>query len=444
MRILLSTAIVSLLLLCGILLGGLLFPGQVSYADGPATEDLSAKDLSAEGPAAGRPWPQWRGPNRDDISRETGLLQSWPDSGPERLWSFRECGGGYSGPAVVGDRIYLLGSRNGQEELLCLDVNTGKQLWATTVGPELENRWGNGPRSTPTVDGELIYAIGGKGKLVCMLARDGSVVWSKAMQDLGGKIPVWGYSESPLIHEEMLLYTPGGEKGAIVALDKTNGELLWQTEELKEKAHYASIVVKQHAGKTMGVQLLASQLVGFDVSDGTVLWSVPWPGRVAVVPTPIFWEDCVYVTSGYGCGCMLVRVGNDFSTEVVYDNKVMGNHHGGVILLEDHVYGHSDKKGWTCQAIATGKSVWRERQVLDKGAIAYADQRFYCLGEDTGEVVLIAASTEGWEEQGRFTLNPQSEIRSPKGRIWTHPVIAAGRLYLRDQELLYCYDVQAD
>ena len=141
---------------------------------------------------------------------------------------------------------------------------------------------------------------------------------------------------------------------------------------------------------------------------------------------------------------MLVRVGDDFSTEVPYKNKVMGNHHGGVILLGDHIYGHSDRKGWTCQEIATGESVWRERHVLDKGAIAYADQRFYCLGEDTGDVALIAASTEGWEEHGRFTLDPQSENRSSRGRIWTHPVIANGRLYLRDQELLYCYDVSAN
>ena len=411
---------------------------------GATPPGATAQDSWPQGSWPQASWPQWRGPNRDDISSETGLLKSWPEGGPERIWSFRDCGLGYSGPAVVGDRLYILGARDNQEDLLCIDADSGRELWATRIGPELENRWGNGPRCTPTVDGELIYVVGGKGNLVCMSARDGSVVWSKAMQDLGGKIPTWGYSESPLIYQGMLLYTPGGEQGAIVALDKTNGELLWQTEELTEKAHYSSIVAKQHAGKTMGVQLMASQLVGLDLTDGTVLWSVPWPGRVAVVPTPICWEDCIYVTSGYGCGCMLVRIGDDFTTEVAYNNKVMGNHHGGVILLGDHVFGHSDRKGWTCQEIATGKSVWRERQALDKGAIAYADQRFYCLGEDTGDVVLIAASAEGWEEHGRFTLNPQSDQRSPKGRIWTHPVIAGGRMYLRDQELLYCYDIRAN
>lgn len=393
-------------------------------------------------------WPQWRGPGRDDLTAETGLLQSWPDGGPTLTWSFEDCGIGYSGPAISNDRLYILGSREGEELLICLDVNSGKEQWTAPIGPEYENGWGNGPRGTPTLDGKFVYATGGQGNLVCVRGEDGSVVWSKTMQELGGKTPVWGYSESPLIHEETLLYTPGGSKGAIVALDKTNGELLWQTSDISDDAHYSSIVTKECDGMTLGVQLLVSQLVGFDVSDGKVLWTVPWAGRVAVIPTPVFWRDCVYVTSGYGAGCMLVRMSEpsaagEWQADVVYDNKLMSNHHGGVILLDEHIYGHSNKKGWTCQDIATGEKKWQERQVLDKGAIAYADNRFYCLGEDTGDVVLIEASSNGWEEHGRFTLAPQSEQRSPKGRIWTHPVIADGRLYLRDQELLHCYDVRA-
>ena len=390
------------------------------------------------------PWPQWRGPDRDDITSESGLLQDWPEGGPKRLWSFEDCGIGYSGPAIVGDRLYILGSRDGEEALLCLDTNNGKELWAAPIGPELENGWGNGPRGTPTVDSDHVYAVGAEGNLVCVQIEDGSPVWSKAMQDLGGKIPSWGYSESPLIHEGKVLYTPGGEQGAIVALDKHTGSLIWQTEELTDSAHYSSIVVKEHADKLMGVQLLVSQLVGFDLETGEVYWTVPWPGRTAVVPTPVIWQDCVYVTSGYGAGCMLVRVDDQFNAEVVYDNKLISNHHGGVILLRGHIFGYANKKGWTCQDVATGEKVWVERHLLDKGAIAYADNRFYCLGEDTGDVVLIAASDAGWEEHGRFTLEPQSELRKPKGRIWTHPVIADGRLYLRDQQLLHCYDVRSE
>lgn len=392
--------------------------------------------------AADGPWPQWRGPNRDDISTESGLLKSWPEDGPEKIWSFENCGLGYAGPAIVDSRLYILGSREGEEMLLCLDTSNGNEIWASSVGAELENSWGNGPRSTPTIEGEFVYAVGGQGNLVCLRIDDGSEVWSKSMLDLGGKVPVWGFSESPIIHDEKLLYTPGGEQGAIVALNKKTGGLIWQTEELKDDAHYSSIVIQQKAGRMMGVQLLVKELVGFDVDSGELLWSVPWPGRVAVVPTPVFWQDCIYVTSGYGTGCMLVRVDDEFNAEVVYDNKLMSNHHGGVILLDDHIYGHSNKKGWACQKIADGEKVWLERDVLDKGAIAYADGRFYCLGEDTGELTLIAASSDGWQEHGRFTLEPQSELRSPKGRIWMHPVIANGKLYLRDQQLLHCYDIR--
>lgn len=397
-------------------------------------------DLQAED----GPWPQWRGPNRDDLVTETGLLQDWPEGGPKKIWEFTDCGLGYAGPAIVGSRMYIMGSRNGEEMLLCLDATNGKEIWASPLGKEFDNGWGNGPRSTPTVEGDRVYTVGGEGNLCCFKTEDGAEVWSKPMQELGGKIPAWGYSESPIIHEEKVLFTPGGEKGAIVALNKMTGELIWQAEELTDEAHYSSIMIKEHGGKTMGVQLMVHEVVGFDVDTGDVLWTVPWPGRVAVIPTPIFWEDCVYVTAGYGAGCKLVRVSEDFVAEEVYDSKIMVNHHGGVILLDDHIYGYSDGKGWVCHEIETGKRVWLERDIHDKGAIAYADGRFYCLSEDTGEIILIAASSDGWKEHGRFTIDPQSELRKPKGKIWVHPVIADGRLYLRDQELLYCYDVRAE
>ncbi len=403
---------------------------------------LLAGWLAQPAAAADSQWPQWRGPQRDDVSSETGLLQSWPEGGPKRLWLFENTGLGYSGPAIVGDRLYILGARDAQEELICLRVSDGQEIWSTPIGPILENDWGDGPRSTPTVDGELIYALGGQGNLVCARAKDGNIVWSKTMQDFDGAPPFWGYSESPLVHQDQLLCTPGGEQGAIVALNKATGDLLWQTEELTDTAHYASIVLQQHAGKTLAVQLLVGQLVGVDINDGNVLWTVPWPGRVAVVPTPIVWKDSIYVTSGYGAGCMMVRLGEGDSAEQIYANKVMSNHHGGVIRLGNFLYGHSNKKGWTCQDFETGETVWRERKALGKGAIAYADGRFYCLDEDEGEVVLIEASPEGWSEHGRFHLEPLTTLRKPKGKVWTHPVITGGRLFFRDQQYLFCYDVR--
>ncbi len=388
-------------------------------------------------------WPQWRGMNRDDLSSESGLLQSWPEEGPPRAWLFENCGLGYAGPAVVGDRLYILGTRDGQEQLFCLNATSGNEVWSTPIGQIYENSWGDGPRSTPTVVDDLVYAMGAQGNLVCVHRGDGSVVWKKSMQDLSGEIPTWGYAESPLVWNELVFCTPGGTNGTIAALDRMTGKKVWQTSELTDLAHYSSIVLMDHSTGKIGVQLLEKQVVGFRIDDGKLLWSSPWPGSVAVIPTPIVRGNQVYITSGYGAGCQLLSVADDYSVTSEYDNKVMGNHHGGVVLLGDHLYGHSDKKGWTCQDFATGKKVWQERQVLGKGAIAYADNHFFCLSEDEGEVVLIAATPEAWKEQGRFTLSPQTELRKPRGKIWVHPVIADGRLYLRDQEYVYCYDVRA-
>lgn len=416
-------------------------------------------------------WPQWMGPDRDGLSAETGLLQAWPEGGPERVWLFKDCGLGYSGPAIVDGKMFIMGSRGGVEQLLCLDAASGDELWASDLGEEYDNGWGNGPRGTPTIDGDRIYVLAARGALVC-LSLGGEELWRVSLPDFGGKVPVWGYSESPLIDGDHVIVTPGvkpkpkpkKKKGeteakeaaadaepeeplpgtAIVALDKRTGETIWRTTGLTPEAHYSSIVRAEIHGRPQYVQLLVDQLVGVEPATGELLWSVPWPGRVAVIPTPLVRDNRVYVTTGYGVGCMLVEIDADNNATVAYDNKVMKNHHGGVVLLGDKLYGHSDGAGWVCQDFATGELDWRERAALGKGAIAYADGRFYCLSEDEGEVVLIEASPEGWTEHGRFTLEPQTELRKPKGKIWTHPVIANGRMYLRDQELLFCFDIAVE
>ena len=389
-------------------------------------------------------WPQWLGAQRDGLTSETGLLDSWPEGGPPSVWINRDVGLGYSGPTIVEGKIYLMGLRGGVEQLIALDEASGDELWSTDLGPAYTNDWGDGPRGTPTVDGERIYVLAAEGRLSCVDRSTGKVDWSiELVADLGGAIPVWGYSESPLIDGDLVLVTPGGEQGAIVALDKNMGKVVWQSSDLDDGAHYSSLVVAMLHGKKQYVQLLEKRLVGVDPSDGALLWEVPWPGRVAVIPTPIVQGNQIYVTTGYGVGCMLVEIDAENNAEVLYDNKVMKNHHGGVVLLGAHIFGHSDSVGWVCQDFATGERVWRERSELGKGAIAYADGHFYCLSEDEGEVVLIAASPDSWEERGRFTLTPQTEQRKPKGKVWTHPVIANGRLYLRDQELLQAFDVSA-
>jgi outer membrane protein assembly factor BamB len=405
-------------------------------------------------PALAADWPQWLGPGRDGLTDETGLLKEWPEGGPQRLWLFEDCGFGYAGFSIVDGVLYTMGGRPTTEDaekqcqLIALDANTGKELWHVGLGAMLENDWGGGPRSTPTVENGLVYALGGKGTLVCVSAKDGSEVWRTHLVDeLGGAEPNWGYCESVLLDGDLVLCTPGGDQGAIAALDKATGKVRWRATDLDDKAHYSSIIRAEINGQRQYIQLMETRVVGISPDDGRLLWESPFPGRVAVIPTPIVQGNKIFVTAGYGAGCSLVEVKPGNEAAELYDEnarKLMKNHHGGVLLVDGHVYGHSDGAGWLCMDFETGEQKWREREILGKGAIAYADGKFYCVSEDDGEVVLIDASPESWQEHGRFKLDPQTKIRSDRGKIWVHPVIANGKLYLRDQDLLYCYDIKAE
>jgi outer membrane protein assembly factor BamB len=394
-------------------------------------------------PAPADDWPQWRGADRSDVSKETGLLKQWPEGGPKLLWMSRDAGLGYSGYSIVKGKLYTMGSGAGMEDLICLDANTGKKLWTAQVGPELKNGWGDGPRATPTVDGDKVYALGGQGGLICVNATDGKEVWKTAMRDFGGKTPNWGYTESVLVDGNLVICTPGGDQGTLLALDKATGKQVWQTTDWTDGAHYSSPIAVNHNGARQIIQLTMQTLAGVDAKTGKVLWRTPWTGRTAVIPTPIFKDGQVYITSGYGVGCKLVKIGPGNAVEEVYVNQNMVNHHGGVILIGDHLYGHSDKGGWTCQDFKTGEVVWREGGQIKKGAVHAADGMLYLLDETNGMVALIEASTKGYSEKGRFTITPQTTQRNTKGRVWTHPVVSNGKLYLRDQELLFCYDVKA-
>jgi outer membrane protein assembly factor BamB len=345
-------------------------------------------------------WPQWGGPNRDHISKEAGLLQKWPEGGPKRIWLSEKGGVGYAGFSVVEGQLFTMGARDGKEQLLAFGANDGKELWAADLGDILKNDWGDGPRGTPTVDGDRVYALGGKGKLVAASVKDGKILWTKSLTaDLGGKVPGWGYTESVLVEGGVVYCTPGGSKGTIAALDKMTGELKWQSSEVTTDLN----------GSRQLIQLTEKQLTSVNVKDGKLLWKSPWPGRTAVIPTPVVSGNQVYITTGYGVGSKLVKVDAGNKPSDVFENKVMKNHHGGVVLLGGHIYGYSDGPGWVCQDFQTGKEVWADKK-LDKGAVTYAGGRLYCLEE---------------------------------GMIWTHPVIANGKLYLRDQELIFCFDVSS-
>jgi outer membrane protein assembly factor BamB len=387
-------------------------------------------------------WPQWRGPDRNDISKETGLLKQWPTGGPKQVWLFKDAGLGYAGYSIAAGKLFTMGARDEKEFLIAVDVKEGKELWSTPMATLLKNGWGDGPRGTPTVDGKYVYAISGQGTLICANVEDGKEQWRVTMQSLGGKTPQWGYTESVLVDGKQLLCTPGGDKGAVVALDKLTGKVLWQSGDFTDGAQYASIVTADLNGARQYIQLTMKSVVGLNAKDGKTLWRADWPGKTAVIPTPIERDGLVYVTAGYGVGCQMVKVGSGNQLSGVYTNKVMKNHHGGVILVGNHLYGYSDGSGWVCQDFKTGAEVWASKN-LGKGAIAYADGMLYLLDEDSGTVALIEASPRGWSEKSRFKLEPQTTQRKRQGRIWTHPVISNGKLYLRDQELLFCFDVKA-
>jgi outer membrane protein assembly factor BamB len=395
-------------------------------------------------------WPQWQGPDRTNVSQETGLLKKWPQQGPKLLWTFKDAGMGYSAPAIVGDRLYTMGARDGKDWLFAVDVKTGRKVWSTPIGERFSNDRGDGSRGTPTVDGDRIFALGGQGNLVCLKTDNGEIVWRKNLRrDFGGKMMSgWGYSESPLVDGAVVVCTPGGPKGTLVALDKGTGEVHWRSKDFTDDAAYSSLVVSNAGSVRQYVQMTGKSVTSVAAKDGRVLWSFKRSSNVAAIPTPICFDDKVYVSSGYGCGCTLLQVnrsGEGFKAKEVFVNKNMVNQHGGVVHVGDHFYGYSDGKGWVCQDAKNGEIVWQERNRLPKGSLTYAEGRLYCYSEKDGTLVLVEASPAGWKESGRFTISQQSKLdrpsRQPRDNIWTHPVVANGRLYLRDQDLIFCYDI---
>lgn len=386
-------------------------------------------------------WPQWRGAGRVGHSPDTSILAPWPKSGPKQTWVFKDAGVGYSSFSIVGTRLFTMGARQESEQVICLDATTGKELWATSLGPVYENNWGDGPRSTPTVDGDHLYALSATGILACLNIKDGTEVWKvDVVKSLGGELQGWGYTESVLIDGDHVICTPGGQQGTMAALDKKTGAVVWQSSKLKGPAQYSSPIRIEVNGQPQYAQLLMNKVVGIAPKDGALLWETSFPGRVAVIPTLLFHDNSVYATAGYGTGCQMIKL-DGAEPEVVYEEKSITNHHGGVIVVDGKIYGHSDKGGWTCQDFLTGKIEWQDES-LGKGTCTYAAGHLICVDENDGTVVLATAKPDKWQEISRFKLAPQTSIRKKEGRIWSHPVVVNGRLYLRDQDLIFCYNVQ--
>ena len=382
---------------------------------------------------SGANWPQWRGPNRDGISKETGLLKQWPAEGPALVWKASGAGRGYSSFSISNGKLYTMGLRGDREFVVAFDIATGKEAWATPHGSAFKNDRGDGPRGTPTVDGDRVYSLGGNGDLSALDARTGKLVWSKnVLREFGGSNITWGISESPLVLGNKVLVNAGAPGASMVALNKTDGSVIWKSQ--SDEPGYSSAIPVDINGTTQVVFFTAQRAVGLDARDGRLLWEYGKPSnRTANVATPIARANRIFISSDYGTGGGVVEIKPDNKAQEIYFTKEMRNHHSSSVLIGDYLYGFSGSI-LTAMKFDTGEIAWRDRSV-GKGSLVYADGNLYCLSEN-GVVGLVEATPAGYKEKGRFRIQ-QGSLPT-----WAHPVVAGGRLYLRDQDTIYAYDVR--
>jgi outer membrane protein assembly factor BamB len=397
-------------------------------------------------------WPQWRGPNRSGISSETGLLKQWPAGGPKLLWQVNDIGDGYSTPSVVGSRIYLMSNRGMENEFVqALSTQDGKVIWTTRVGnvgnPKQEPNYPKA-RSTPTIDGDLLYALGSDGDLACLEAKTGKLRWQKNLRkEFGGQPGEWAYAESPLVDGDVVVVTPGGAEATMIALNKKTGALIWKSAiPGGEPAAYASAIVVEGGGRKQYVQLLTKGLVGVDAKTGQFLWRY---ADVAKGPaqffTPVARNEYVY-GGALGVGGALVRLKADstgIAAEQVYFTRGLPNGLGGAVLIGDHIYGTESGGKLLAAEFSTGKVKW-EAPDFGRSSVAAADGHLY-FHFLTGEVALVEVTPEAYRPKGKFT--PPSPPEHKKSgdypeSSFTYPVIANGRLYIRDLGTLWVYDIK--
>jgi outer membrane protein assembly factor BamB len=406
-------------------------------------------------PARASDWPQWQGPDRNAMSKEHGLLMEWPKEGPPLAWKTKSLGGGDSAPSIAAGKIYGMSHRGDDEVVWALSEADGKELWAAQIGaafPQSSPQGKEGPGCTPTVDGDRLYVVGLAGDLNCLQAQDGKVLWKKSLKsDFAGSLPRWSYRESPLVDGGNLIVTPGGEDATLVALDKLTGKTVWKSQVPgNPKPAYASVIAFDFEGQREYAQLTAKALVGVAASDGKFLWRYD---RAANGPgincsTPIYQDGTVFAASAYGAGGGLVKLskegGGEVKAEEVWFSKKMQNHHGGVIVLDGYLYGANggnEGGALACLDFKTGNVMWDERDDAEhrapKGSVVFADGRLYYRTEK-GPILLIEPSPKEYLERGRFDQPDRGNKPA-----WSHPVIANGRLYIRDQDVLLCYNVKA-
>ncbi len=392
-------------------------------------------------------WPQWRGPVRNGISQETGLLQEWPTEGPKLVWHVKQIGSGYSTPAVVGETLYLLGNEGLDNEYVkALRVQDGSEIWSIRIGkvgnPDQRPAY-PAARSTPTVDGDFLFVLGSDGDLACLERASGTIRWQKNVRtEFSGKPGEWAYSESPLIDGEVLICTPGGSEATMVALNKQSGELIWKCAVPEgSEAGYASAIVVEDQGMRQYVQFLATGLVGVNAETGELLWKYDQTAErsPANIATPMADNGYVYSAAGRsGGGLVKLQVDQrSVEAEQVYFSGTLPSGIGGVVKLGDYFYG-TKGDSLLCVEFTTGEIQWQDRGI-GAASLCYADGRLYLHGEN-GDVALVEPSPEGYREKGRFT--PPDQPDRGRSKAWAYPVVADGKLYIRDLDSLWCYEVK--
>lgn len=394
-------------------------------------------------------WPQFRGPNRDGLSPDTGLLKQWPKDGPPLTWKAAGLGTGFSSVAVANGRIFTMGDKDDGCYVFAVDASNGNVVWSVKIGRKGGGGGYPGPRCTPCVEAGLVYALGQFGDLVCLEVDGGKARWRKDLaKEFKGSFGGWGCTESPLVDADKLVCTPGGREATLLALDKKTGDVIWKCPvEGGESAGYASIVVSEAGGVRQYVQLLSNSLVGVRAKDGKLLWRYGdkrerFAHNTANVPTPIVHGDTVFASAGYGRGgglLQLIGTNGDLTAKELYFKNQLNNKHGGVVLVGEYLYGDRDDSGrpW-CADLKTGEVKWQRQGGGPGGgsaSLAYADGHFY-VRYANGYVALVEATPAAYKEKSTFKI-PNSDHNS-----WNHPVVIGGRLYLREKDVLWCYDVK--
>lgn len=393
-------------------------------------------------------WPQWRGPNRDGISKETGLLRAWPKDGPKLVWQVTGVGTGYSTPAIAAGRIYLTGNDGLTNEfVIALSAKDGSKLWTTRLGnvghPEQNPKY-PGARSTPAVDGNLVVALGSDGDLVALEAKTGKELWRKQLRrDFGGRHGEWAYAESPLIDGDAVICSPGGKEATMVALNRKTGAVIWKCALPEgDDASYSSAVIAEVGGVKQYVQFLAKGLVSVEPKSGKVLWRYERSakGSPAVVMTPLVSGDYVY-SGAFRATCALIKpVKKDgaFTVEEIYTNNKLPMGLGSVVAVGDYMYGVGSSS-LMCVELKSGEVKWEERA---SGLSLLAADGLLFLHHVNGEVALIEASPEAYRQKGRF-MPPNRPAPVRNNAAYELPVLSDGHLYIHEENVLWCFDVKA-